>query len=311
VSINETDITHIRNELDNGSLGLVQQDAATGNITISNGLAGGMVDMSGTAGPRIVSGVANGKDDTDAVTIAQLKAAGVYDPVEDRILGALVYDDIGLGMATLGGSAGTVIANLANGTVAKGSMEAINGGQLFDLGEQLQAGIDGLDGRIEKIETGIADGTIGGGGGTGNDAGGAPITNVGDGVNDSDAVNVGQVNKQVNEAIETAKNYTDTRFDSLNNKLDGFKNEVSDRFRRVDDKIDRMGAISAANTQMAINAAGATGNGRLAMGVGFQNAKKAMAVGYATQVSDRTRVSIGAAFSGSQNSIGAGVGVDL
>jgi hypothetical protein len=72
-----------------------------------------------------------------------------------------------------------------------------------------------------------------------------------------------------------------------------------------------MGAISAANTQMAINAAGATGNGRLAMGVGFQNAKTAMAVGYATQVSDRTRLSIGAAFSGSQNSLGAGIGVDL
>jgi hypothetical protein len=69
--------------------------------------------------------------------------------------------------------------------------------------------------------------------------------------------------------------------------------------------------MSAASTQMAINAAGATGIGRLAAGVGYQGARSAISVGYAAPVGSAAHVSIGATSSGSQTSVGAGFGIDL
>ncbi|WP_266167872.1 ESPR-type extended signal peptide-containing protein [Dyella subtropica] len=315
VTVNEGNISTITNqlgELSSGTIGIVKQDAASGVISVGAGLGGTVVDLGGSSGPRVLSGIANGVADTDAVSIAQLRAAGALDPVSGEVLSVLTYDGHDLSRATLGGTNGSIIGNLAGGAIAYGSMEAVNGGQMYDMRQMLQGQIDSLDGRVGSIEQGVEDGTIGGGGdGPVSDNGGAPIHNVGDGVAASDAANVGQVTTQVNEAIETAKNYTDTKFDSLNQSLTDFRGEVNDRFRRVDGKIDQMGAISAANTQMAINAAGASKSGRVAMGVGFQNGKKAMAVGYAQQVGERTRFSLGGAFGGSENSVGAGIGVDL
>ncbi len=70
--------------------------------------------------------------------------------------------------------------------------------------------------------------------------------------------------------------------------------------------------MSAASTQMAINAAGVTSSaGRIAVGAGVQSGERALSVGYATQLGERTRMSIGGAFSGSENSAGIGFGVDL
>ena len=63
---------------------------------------------------------------------------------------------------------------------------------------------------------------------------------------------------------------------------------------------------------MAINAAGATSSrGRLAVGAGVQGGQSALSLGYATQVGDRSHISVGGAFSGSENSAGVGFGVDL
>ena len=62
--------------------------------------------------------------------------------------------------ATLGGINGTVLANVGNGMIGKGSMEAINGGQLHDMKALLEGRIEGLDGRVGRIEEGIADGSI-------------------------------------------------------------------------------------------------------------------------------------------------------
>jgi autotransporter adhesin len=310
VTVNEGAISTIRNDIDAGNVGLVRQSVAGGNITVGAALGGRVVDFTGADGLRTLTGVANGVNDSDAVTIAQLRAVGALDPTHGKLLSVLTYDNDALARATLGGSQGTVVANLANGYVGFGSKEAINGGQLFDLQKQVQGQIESLDGRVSIVEGGIRDGSIGGGG-VGNNAGGKPIANVGDGVASTDAANVGQVTKQVNEAIETAKTYADTQFNAVNKSLSDFRGEVNDRFRQVDSKIDRLGAIGAANTQMAINAAGATRSGRAAVGVGYQNGKSAMAVGYAQQISDRTRFSLGGAFSGKQNSVGAGIGVDL
>jgi hypothetical protein len=118
----------------------------------------------------------------------------------------LTYDDLSLSTATLGGTNGTVINNLAPGLIASGSMQAVNGGQLFDMQQNFQSQFSllngqyaSLDGRVTMIEQSIADGTTGGGdGGSGVAPGtGNNSTQVGDGAiasgDDSTAVGNGAV----------------------------------------------------------------------------------------------------------------------
>ncbi len=125
------DLGKVVDDLSQGGDGLVSFDAARGSVDVAAGKGGSQVDVSGTDGARRLAGVANGTRDDDAVTLAQLRAAGALDPTSGTFLSVLTYDDFGLGKATLGGSGGTIIDNLRDGRVANGSMQAVNGGQLF------------------------------------------------------------------------------------------------------------------------------------------------------------------------------------
>lgn len=118
-------------KLENGDFGLVSFDAARGSVDVATAKGGDRVNIAGTAGRRRLGGLANGLQDNEAVTIAQLKAAGALDPTSGTLLTVLTYDDTSLATAKLAGVHGTVISNLADGQVASGSMQAINGGQLF------------------------------------------------------------------------------------------------------------------------------------------------------------------------------------
>lgn len=94
---------------------------------------------------------------------------------------------------------------------------------------------------------------------------------------------------------------------------DRFKAEhdwSNSRFQAVDKRIDRMGAISAAYAGMAINTAGLNGDNRLGAGVGSQNGRTALAVGYQRILGEKKNVSVslGGAFSGSDQSVSAGAG---
>lgn len=284
------------------SRGIVRQDAITGVITVAATFGGTSVNIAGTGGPRVLSGVANGTDDRDAATIAQLKASGLVDPNDGRALGALVYDNISLERATLGGSNGTVIANLANGLIATGSREAVNGGQLASIRDDLQNRIGHVSDRVSTIESGIADGSVGSGGGV-DDNGGRPISNVGDGVADSDAATVGQLHRKHQQAVTEANTYTDRRFDLL-------QDDFNQRFKVMDGRIDRMAALNGAYAGMAMNTAGLAGKNRVGAGVGAQGGKAALAVGYQRIVGTKNNasVSLGGAFSGSEKSVSAGAG---
>jgi len=150
VEFNTSNISLLQNQISNGLTGLVRQHAATNAITVGAGSGGTSIDVSGTEGSRVLSGLADGRLDNDAVTIAQLKAVGLVDP-NGKALAALMYDNLALGSATLGGSQGTVIRNLANGAVAVGSMEAVNGGQLYDLRLDVTNQLGVLNGRIDTL----------------------------------------------------------------------------------------------------------------------------------------------------------------
>lgn len=150
--------------LTHGLAGMVLQDPATAEISVAPHTAGDTIAIDGTNGRRRLTGLANGLNDDEAVTIAQLKAAGVLDPTSGTILSAVTYDDTSLATARLGGTRGTTISNLADGQIASGSMQAINGGQLFqqltDVASLLGGGASvGLQGTFVSPTYAIQNGT--------------------------------------------------------------------------------------------------------------------------------------------------------
>ncbi|MFT5120133.1 MAG: hypothetical protein ACI9MD_001215, partial [Psychrobacter glaciei] len=150
---------------------------------------------------RQVTGVAAGTADSDAVNVSQLKS--VSDALESSNAAlsnaAVQYDTnpddtVNKGSITLGGgAAGTTITNVNGGAINAGSTDAINGGQLFDLGNDV-AGIIGGDAALD------ADGNL-----TASNIGGTGANNLNDAIA---AVNNG--NAQANEDIQANTDRLDT-----------------------------------------------------------------------------------------------------
>ncbi|KWN13451.1 hypothetical protein WT83_18760 [Burkholderia territorii] len=164
IADNRTEITNINDRLATGQLGLVRQDQATGAISVAANTGGASVSFAGTTGARTLSGVANAANDDEAVTLAQLKASGLVDK-DGKELGAVVYDDLSLASATLGGVNGTVLRNVAPGLIASGSMDAVNGGQLYDMRQDFENRFAGLGDRVSDLEAGGVPGGPGNGSG--------------------------------------------------------------------------------------------------------------------------------------------------
>ena len=343
VTVNEGDITTLNRqiiELGSGAIGMVTYDAAAGSVNIGSAHAGAYVNVGGTTGARRVGGVANGVNDDEAATIAQLKASGLVDPNDGRALSALVYDDVSLARATLGGSNGTVIGNLGNGLVAAGSREAINGGQLFQINADWEARFNGLDGRVTQLEANPESGFVGGpdghagtGAGSvalGDDAAasGAGAVAIGSGsvasADNAVAIGSGSVADRANElSVGSAGNERIVSNvaagvrpnDAVNVQQmdDRFKAErdfTEGRFQVLDKRLDRMAATSAAYAGMAMNTAGLSGDNRVGAGVGAQNGRTALAVGYQRILGEKKNISVslGGAFSGSEKSVSGGAG---
>ncbi len=127
------------------------------------------------------------------------------------------------------------------------------------------------------------------------------VTNVAAGTQDTDAVNVAQLNQR----MASVNSYADTRVQALSDSFDMFKGEVDQRFINQDRRIDRQGAMSAAMMNMATSTAGIRTENRVGVGVGYQNGESALSVGYQRAISDRATITIGGAFSSNDRAIGA------
>lgn len=106
----------------------------------------------GSAGnERQVTNVAAGTEDTDAVNVAQLKAAGLVDE-NGNAMDAVVYDaNANHASVTFGGGMnGTLLTNVAAGWIDPASKDAVNGSQLWDVQNQ----VNQLGDRVTNIETG-------------------------------------------------------------------------------------------------------------------------------------------------------------
>ena len=109
--------------------------AATGLAGAQN--SAGEVSVGAPGALRQITNVAAGTAPSDAATVGQVD--GVAAQVTALGSAAIQYDGAARDRATLAGAAGTTLANVAPGTVAAGSNEAVNGGQLFATNQAVGA----------------------------------------------------------------------------------------------------------------------------------------------------------------------------
>ncbi|MFP3648103.1 Surface-exposed protein, partial [Paraburkholderia sp. SIMBA_054] len=95
---NTTDIATLGDQIANGGVGLVQQDATSRGLTVGAATDGTSVDFTGTDGARVLTGVDAGEvsaTSTDAINGSQLNATNLAVTAVD---GAV--DSLGAGVAS-------------------------------------------------------------------------------------------------------------------------------------------------------------------------------------------------------------------
>ena len=142
--LNLTSVTTGNTSMDTS--GVTITGGAGGTVSLTDtGLTAGSVAVSSTtginAGGMKITNVADGTVDSDAVNLGQLKTvAGNLDELSNL---AVVYDSTNKDSITLAGANGTTITNLNDGLIAEGSKDAVNGGQIHDMGESIAEGMGG------------------------------------------------------------------------------------------------------------------------------------------------------------------------
>lgn len=327
--------------LTNGTAGLVQQAGAAAPITVGAATGGTSVDFTGTGGTRVLSGLSDGLVGSDAATVRQLASVvgGAFNAVQYDVVDGTRQNSITL----VGGGAGAVtINNVADGSVAAGSTQAVNGGQLAATNAQVTnitngtanagafrsdntagaapsaaTGANSAAGGFGASATGVRSVALGNGStssgtnsvalGAGSSDGGTPnvvsigsagaerrLTNVGPGLNGTDAVNLSQ--------LQAATNSFTTTTNGLQGQINQLDYDLSKAKRRAN--AGTAGALAIAGLPQPFT----EGAGMVGGGVGYWQGQVAFAVGVSKIVSEKVIVKAGASVSG-RGSAGGNAGV--
>ncbi|MGO4700067.1 YadA-like family protein [Dyella sp. 2RAB6] len=327
-------IARLDSSLGNGSAGLLRQNGKGEDVTLAKELDGNKLNIAGTFDEptmgggtakqikdRGLTGLAAGKADNDAVNLGQLKETGLFDNAGGA-RHAVTYDSASKSMVTFGGVGGTVLANVAPGQVAADSRQAINGGQLHALREDLHGRLHGLDGRVGKLET-PADGDGDHSGTPGISLADSADQTASDGLlhapHDSIAISdrvpahgsdasTGSAThpRQITHVAAGTQRTDAANWGQVQDAVDDVRHWAQRRFEQLDRRVQSIGAMSAAMAQMAFSAQGLAQVNRVAVGVGRQGNRSAVALGYSHQWQPNMNLSLGGALSGDDASMGAG-----
>ncbi|WP_141057407.1 ESPR-type extended signal peptide-containing protein [Stenotrophomonas rhizophila] len=233
----------------------------------------------------------------------------------------------GLNQLNLAGPNGMVLGNVANGLIAPGSRDAVNGGQLHAMEQRLDGRIVGLEQRVDTPPEGRAMATAsaptppvaaeeegsGAVSGTPEAAsagdGGGRIASADDGGKPTNAdapapapTPTPQVSTaDLEKMLARANEYTDDAIKGVEQRLD-----------KMDKRFNRLAAMNSAQSAMAMNTAGLATYNRLGAGVGYSDGESAMAVGYQRVLNEKgsATFSLNGAFTNSgEQSVGLGVGI--
>ncbi len=214
----------------------------------------------------------------------------------------------------LAGADGMVIANVASGVIAAGSRDAVNGGQLHAVQQQLNGRMDGLEQRVDDTSPGAAGTTPArpaaevhtplpeAVGSPGAMSGHSAERVAGSPAKADVPVPVAQLDtRALDDVLARANSYTDGAISGLERRLE-----------RMDRRYNRMAAMNSAQGAMAMNTAGLQTINRFGAGIGHAEGEAAMAVGYQRVLDQRgaATFSLHGAFTNSgERGVGVGVGV--
>ncbi len=315
----------LKRRLTNVANGVAQHDAATiGQLRGALSALGGNIDANGNV---TIPGfnVQGQQQNTINEALATLDSAVVttgsrVDRVETQLRSVFqespsIRSD-GTAQLTLAGANGMVISNVANGLIAAGSREAVNGGQLHAAQQQLNGRIDGLEQRVDGQPQARAMATASAAPTEETmpspEASGSPqVASAGEGASpapqpkakkdDSPAPTPQVDTAELEKMLARANEYTDGAISNFERRLD-----------KMDKRFNRMAAMSSAQTAMAMNTAGLATYNRLGAGVGYAEGESAMAVGYQRVLNEKgsATFSLNGAFTNSgERSMGVGVGI--
>jgi autotransporter adhesin len=142
---NISNVSNLTTAIQNGTIGIVQQDPATQNITVGGNTGGALINLSGTSGNRVITGLGAGAvsaASTEAVNGSQLHATN---QIASDALQAATNANGGIAAvaAALGGGASF---NASNGTFT-GPTFNVSGSSFDDVGSALLA----LDDSISSV----------------------------------------------------------------------------------------------------------------------------------------------------------------
>ncbi|MBR8346083.1 YadA-like family protein [Burkholderia ambifaria] len=196
VSKNTTDIANLQDNVTNianGKAGLVQQQDPKGAITVGKDSGGSSVNFSGTAGDRVLTGVAAGVNANDAVNMAQFNDALKTAAVNDQIRAAATDANTTWIARADAGSIGSAATATGKNAVAVGQ------GSVADRDNSFSVGAKGNERQVTNVAAGTAP---------------------------TDAVNVQQLNDNLNAASTQAKGYTDQRIGQVYNSFNDLKKDM-------------------------------------------------------------------------------------
>ncbi|MEX7643736.1 ESPR-type extended signal peptide-containing protein [Stenotrophomonas maltophilia] len=315
----------MKRRLTNIANGTANHNAATvGQLRGALSALGGEVDANGNVvGPRFnVQGQAqstlNGA--LQALDGAVVTNTSRVDKVETQLRS--VFQDApsvradGTHQLTLAGANGMVISNVANGLIAVGSRDAVNGGQLHSMQQQLNGRMDGLEQRIDDAPAprALASSSV-----PKPQAEETPV--VPEGKDSQQVASVGEGDKPTPQPKANKDDSPKPQVDTAelekmlaraNEYTDGAISNFERRLDKMDKRFNRMAAMSSAQTAMAMNTAGLATYNRLGAGVGYSEGESAMAVGYQRVLNEKgsATFSLNGAFTNSgERSMGVGVGI--
>jgi len=238
----------------------------------------------------------------------------------------------GLAHLTFAGANGMVLSNVGNGLIAAGSRDAVNGGQLHNMQQQLNGRMDGLEQRMDgqpqalqsralTVATAGTDTVSGTPAATpAADEAAVPPPASSDNNTVADVGNAPKSSPQPKAESPKAESPTpqvdtaelEKMLARANEYTDGAIKGVEQRLDKMDKRFNRMAAMSSAQTAMAMNTAGLATYNRLGAGVGYAEGESAMAVGYQRVLNEKgsATFSLNGAFTNSgEQSVGLGVGI--
>ncbi|WOE32409.1 MULTISPECIES: ESPR-type extended signal peptide-containing protein [unclassified Acinetobacter] len=164
INNNSADISALKTDLNHIGVGLVTQDKTTSNIMVASNTGGKKVEMSGTEGNRVVTGVADGKvakGSSDVVTGNQLNMS--YEAMAKALGGGAKFEN---GIATAPhynvgyGRNQSSVNNVGDAIQALNEQNSRLDQKVDTLGQQVNNAFQATNKRIDDVEkranTGIA-----------------------------------------------------------------------------------------------------------------------------------------------------------